>query len=112
MVRDAEGSLLFLRLFPEDQARVIFLQLPGIIEYLHELSLSHRNANPENVLLDERFRINVVGWSSLTNSSLSRSLFRHSTLTSLCTTAIARIRDENLKPGRSMARHSRAVGPF
>jgi hypothetical protein len=71
MVRDVEGSLLFLRLFPEDQARVIFLQLPGIIEYLRELSLSHRNANRENALLDERFRISVVGWSSLTNSSLS-----------------------------------------
>jgi serine/threonine protein kinase len=98
--------------FPEDQTHAICLQLLDIIEYLHEHSLSHRNLNPDNVLLDEIFRINVVGWSSLADSSGSRSLFPHSILTGLSKTTMVRIKDENLKPRRLMTRHSRAVGPF
>jgi serine/threonine protein kinase len=57
----------------EIKADKIFLQLLLVIQYLHEVKyIFHRNLNPDNVLLDERYNIRLIdfGLSFCSNNSM------------------------------------------
>ena len=47
----------------ENKARFFFLQLISSLNYLHLMGIAHRNINPENVLLDEKYTtIKITGF--------------------------------------------------
>ena len=68
----------------ENKARLFFHQLISALNYLHLMGIAHRNINPENILLDEKYtKIKITGFgvstfckgSSLLNSPVGTLLF-------------------------------------
>ena len=68
----------------ENKARLFFQQLISALNYLHLIRISHRNINPENILLDEKYtNIKITGFGvstfckgdSLLNSPVGTLLF-------------------------------------
>ena len=52
---------------PENEARKVFRQVLGAIDYLHGLNISHRDIKLDNILIDTKLNIKVIdfGFSSL-----------------------------------------------
>jgi len=55
--------------FPEDRARIIFIQIFKAVQYLHSMGIVHRDLKPENILLvskkDDRIKLTDFGLSRI-----------------------------------------------
>jgi len=68
--------------FPEDRARVIFLQILSAVIYLHSVGIVHRDLKPENILLLNKKEDKV----KLTDFGLSRIVGEGSFMQTICGT--------------------------
>eukprot|EP01104_Vermistella_antarctica_P017521 TRINITY_DN6213_c0_g1_i1.p1 TRINITY_DN6213_c0_g1~~TRINITY_DN6213_c0_g1_i1.p1 ORF type:complete len:517 (-),score=183.77 TRINITY_DN6213_c0_g1_i1:30-1580(-) len=82
----ATGGELFDKIvdkgfFPEEEARVVFRQLLGAIQYLHSNGIAHRDLKPENILLDSsKGGVNI----KVTDFGLARVIGEKEMMKSLC----------------------------
>jgi len=68
--------------FPEDRARVIFIQILSAVIYLHSVGIVHRDLKPENILLVNKKEDKV----KLTDFGLSRIVGEGSFMQTICGT--------------------------
>jgi len=83
----AGGDLLdkmidYGREFPEDRARVIFIQMLDAVMYLHSVGIAHRDLKPENILLVNKTEDRI----KLTDFGLSRIVGEGSYMQTICGT--------------------------
>jgi len=68
--------------FPEDRARLIFIQMMKAVSYLHSKGVAHRDLKPENILLETKDSDKI----KLTDFGLSRIVGEGSFMKTICGT--------------------------
>jgi serine/threonine protein kinase len=51
---------------PEEEAKIVFTQVLDVVAYVHEAGFAHRNLSTDTLLLNQIFKVGLVGWSQAT----------------------------------------------